>query len=243
MNHLSEQNRQLLSELGTDAGAGQAAEEVPELERLRTENAELRQAVAELEERLAAAGNTNWADKEKEYDSLLEEKSEVIRGLHVKIKELQEQAPKAGRPLPDEEELQKVCDELERERAQLDIDRKEMEQERSQLQQDEEGMMKQMREMEMSMSRERAELARQRNELQRLHLDIQHALELASRDATLRDRLGPLQRRHQDITNRKGASPSGDARAASGANPSPTTPTSAPQKKESGLFGRLFGKG
>ena len=53
--------------------------------------------------------------------------------------------------------------------------------------------------MEIQMSRERAELARQRNELQRLHHEIRHELEVAARETTLRDRLQPFQRRHQEL--------------------------------------------
>jgi chromosome segregation ATPase len=187
-----------------------------------------------------------WPEREKEYDSLLEEKSEVIRSLHLKIQEIQElhdQAPPRPAP-PNEEELQAVCDELERERAQLELERREIQQERTQLQEDEESLMKQMRDMEMSMSRERAELARQRNDLQRLHNDIRHELELAARDASLRDRLVGLQRRHQDLNNRKGVSPAPEqAPPAAAVNHAAPAAKAPPPKKESGLFRRLFKSG
>jgi hypothetical protein len=255
INQLNEENRHLLSELGASRLSEAPREEVPELEKLLAENAELRCTIIELKQQLETAASPeerSWAEREKEYENILEEKSEVIRSLHLKIQELQahreqaapEQAPKAEHAaLPNEDELQAVCDELERERAQLDAERHQMEQDRAQLQADEEALMKQMREMEMSMSRERAELARQRNELQRLHQDIQHALELASRDASLRDRLGPLQRRHQDISNRKGAAPAADHRPAAGRPPAPEAPAATPKRNESGLFRRLFGSG
>jgi len=64
--------------------------------------------------------------------------------------------------------------------------------------------------MEVQMSRERAELARQRSELQRLQSEIRHELDLAARDAALRERLAPLQRRHQEMTGRTGAPAASD---------------------------------
>jgi hypothetical protein len=244
MNQLSEDNRHLLAELGREEPTKEAADEAAELEGLRAENAELRSTIAELKQvgELAPVADAEvWAAREKEYDSLLEEKSEVIRSLHLKLKELEVLASKASRKLPNEDELQATCDELERERAQLDTERHQQEQDRAQLQADEEALMKQMREMEMGMSRERAELARQRNDLQRLHHDIQHSLELASRDASLRDRLGPLQRRHQDITNRKGAAPAPEGRNGAAANGPAAPEAQASKKKQSGIFRRLFG--
>jgi hypothetical protein len=248
MSRLSAENRELLATLGETLGSESAPQEEGEADRLRAENAELRRLIAEMEQVFGADQGEPakaWADKEKEYDSLLEEKSEVIRSLHLKIQELQEQLNQSGRrsaPLPNEEELQAVCDELERERAQLEVERREIQHERSQLQEDEEALMKQMREMEMAMSRDRAELARQRNDLQRLHNDIKHELELAARDASLRDRLVGLQRRHQDLTNRKGASPAPEARPAAAA-PGQPAPGSQPLRKESNILRRLFGSG
>jgi myosin heavy subunit len=248
MTRLSEENRNLLTILGSGSSSGgPAGNEAQECERLRAENAELRRTIAELEELInsdPSGGAKAWAEKEKEYDSLLEQKSEVIRSLHLKIQELQEQAPAKAGPLPpNEEELQAVCDELERERTQLDLERREIQQDRAQLQEDEESLMKQMREMEMAMSRERAELARQRNDLQRLHNDIKHELELAARDASLRDRLVGLQRRHQDITTRKGASPVASPASAPPSGSKSPPPQAPPRKESSGILGRLFGSG
>jgi hypothetical protein len=247
MSRLNEESRNLLANFGSGIHSeGPSGEEPQQLESLRAENAELHRTVAALEQLIDSdqgqAAKT-WADKEKEYDSLLEEKSEVIRNLHLKIQEMQERAPVKSAPLPNEEELQAVCDELERERAQLELERREIQEERAQLQEDEESLMKQMRDMEMSMSRERAELARQRNDLQRLHNDIKHELELAARDASLRDRLVGLQRRHQDITTRKGANPVA-APSPPQAVPPPAAkspPPKAPVKKESSILSRLFG--
>jgi hypothetical protein len=90
------------------------------------------------------------------------------------------------------------------------------------------------------MSRERAELARQRSELQRLHTDIRHELELAARDATLRERLAPLQRRAHDALNRRGAAPVAEA-PAQPASPEAPAQRSQPSRSSSGILRRLFG--
>src|SRR5204862_3037058 len=113
------------------------------------------------------------------------EKSELIRTLHRKVQaleqelagkeEIKEEKRPAG-PLPREDELMMLSEELERERRQL--------------KEDEEALMEQMREMEVQMARERAEMARQRTELQRLQNELSHQLALTTRDATLRARLG-----------------------------------------------------
>jgi chromosome segregation ATPase len=242
LNQLSKRNRELLSVLGEGAGSDPEVSMSADAGRLRAEIVELRRTIAELEANGAASSDKVGAERQKEYDALLEEKSEVIRSLHLKIQELQEQVTISN--LPNEQELQAVCEEMERERAQLDLDRRQIEQDRTQLQGDEEALMTQMREMEMSMSRDRAELARQRNELQRLHNDIKHELELAARDASLRDRLEGLQRRHQEINQRKGAAPAADSRAAAPRpQPAPAAIPVKPAKKESGLLRRLFGSG
>jgi DNA repair exonuclease SbcCD ATPase subunit len=206
-----------------------------ELVILRDENGQLRALVSELQhhlENLTGPNSTDakLAEQNKEMEALLEEKSELIRTMHLKIQEIEEELSKKPVPIaatPHEEELMRMNDQLERERRQL--------------QEDEESMMQQMRDMEIQMAKERAEIARQRNEMQRLHGEIRHELELAARDATLRERLAPLQRRHQDVMTRRGSSP---APGAAPASPNAVAPTpaaeAAPPKKDSGLLRRLF---
>jgi hypothetical protein len=204
-----------------------------ETNHLRAENEELRSLVLELEQALRHHPSGDDDARTREYESLLEEKSELIRNLHRKVQALEHElakskaapveAPKPAGPLPREEELMRLSEELEHERRQL--------------KEDEESLMEQMREMEVQMARERAELARQRNELQRLQTDLHHELELAARDATLRERLAPLQRRHQDIVTRKGAAPGSQTQQPA----QQPEPEPEPQKKSGGLFRRLFG--
>ena len=156
------------------------------LEALRNENAELRVRVEELEQLLVAtaANEDSWPERQKEYEALLEEKSEVIRGLHLKLHELQEGARRApNEPLPKEEQLLQLKQELEEQRQQL--------------QEDEESLMAQMREMELALSKDRAELARQRQEVQRLQAELNREIEQAGRDSGLRERLANIRRAHE----------------------------------------------
>jgi hypothetical protein len=185
-----------------DAGA---ESEATDAESLRAENAELRRLLEEIERA--------WGKRQCEYEELLEEKSEVIRDLHLKIQDLP-QSESAPTSAPDQAVLVKLQRELEERRLQLE--------------QDEEALMVQMREMEMAMSRDRAELARQRTELQRFQADLNRELEMATRDGGLRDRLQALQRRHQDPHP-------------TSSDPSPQQ-TPSPKKSNSGLLRRLFGQ-
>lgn len=204
MERLLAANRELLAGMGQQA----PVEAVPTLdvEALRKENAELHACIGEMERA--------WLEREKEYEALLEEKSEIIRGLHVKLQE----SP-ARNQSADPAEL----DELTRLR-------KELEEQRRQLEQDEQDLMQQMRQMELAMSRERAEMARQRNEMHRLHADLAHEAEQTSRDSGLRERLLALRRQSEP--------PSSQAEIER-----PTVSQPTPPPKGSGLFRRIFGGG
>ncbi len=169
-------------------GLGDLSSDVQaEIARLEGENARLKEAVAELQRALGEAtaqADQAWAERAREYESLLEEKSEVIRNLHRKFQEAPERP--AGNS-PREEELLALSEELERERRQL--------------QEDEEAMMQQMQQMEVQMARERAELARQRMDLQRLQSEVQREVEKAQ--AVQLPTREMLRSKLQDITNRR----------------------------------------
>jgi chromosome segregation ATPase len=226
LGRLADESRKVRAELEGQLHATASTPGAEELARLREENERLTRRIAELEPvaEQAQKNQTEWEARQREYDGLLEEKSEVIRDLHRRLHEQPEHA--TGNP-PREEELIALSEELERERRQL--------------KDDEEALMQQMRQMEVQMSRERAELARQRNELQRLQTDIRHELELAARDGTLRDRLAPLQRRHQELINRTGGARTHEAPGLEPAAASPAAAVHRAGKKESGLFRRIFG--
>ncbi|HYT95608.1 MAG TPA: hypothetical protein VEL76_43210 [Gemmataceae bacterium] len=222
MQRLSAENKQLLAQTHPEHAEGDAAE----VEQLRGENAELRRRVDELDNALLerSEGEEDWTERQKEYEALLEEKSEVIRSLHQKIQELRESAVPA--PAQPEERSSSPMDPAAHE--DLLMMKRRLEEDRAQLEEDEEALEQQMRQMEMVMSKERAEMARQRAELQRLHNDLRHEMELAARDAALRERLQPLQRRQQEVSGRKG-----NASESAGSEP--------PRKNTSGIFRRFFG--
>jgi hypothetical protein len=200
----------------SDASQKGADTDSAEPEVLRQENAELRARVAELESLLAAASQDAWLDQQREYEALLEEKSEVIRSLHLKLQELQEGARRApNEPVPKEEELRQL--------------KMEMEEQRQQLQHDEESLMTQMRQMELALSKDRAELARQRQEVQRVQTELNREVEQSIRDTGLRERLMNLRRSH-DGANKDSQSASASSSGENGV-----------VKKNSGLFRRLFG--
>jgi hypothetical protein len=200
------------------------------IELLKVENAQLRRRLAALEESLNGAGTKgeDWGEQDREFARIMEEKTDVIRELHVKIQELQ-----AAIPVPEQPPAQTPCD------ADLFALSDELERERTQLKDDEKTLMQQMRIMEVQMSRERAELARQRSDIERLHLKMQDQLELASRETSLRERLQPLVRQHQQMMRNGSAEPgpraSKDQPPAQAAQIAPNT--------TSGLFRRLFGAG
>jgi hypothetical protein len=206
--------------------------EADDLELLRGENAALRVKVEELEQLLALASQeveSRWGERQREYESLLEEKSEVIRGLHQKISELRDR-PNQASPAPSQPNIDlEEGDELLRLRD-------EVRQQREQMERDEESMMVQMRQMEMALARDRAELARQRSELQRLHGELKREMEAASRDGGLRERLTALQRR-ASVTKPARSSPEQDT-------PSPDQGSEGqPGPGRNGLLRRIFGSG
>lgn len=202
MSRLMAANKELLSGIDSEHHSSDDGE----LEKLRAENAELRGCLDEME--------NAWQVRQREYESLLEEKSEVIRGLHLKLQEFK--GPAAGAA------DQAAVDEIARMKRELDDQRR-------QLEEDEEALMMQLREMELAMSRERAEMARQRNEMQRLQAELSHEIEQSSRDSGLRERLLAIHRRSQEPADSQPAPP-----AAPTSNPTTT-------KSRSGFFRRVFG--
>lgn len=246
----------LLGEKGGTAANDEAVAQ------LQAENQELRQIIGELQQELEAASgkqDNDLGERQKEYERMLDEKTENIRGLHSKIQELQDQIRP---PTPREEELFAMSEELERERAQLQQDRRKLEEEARQLKEDEDVMTEEMRKMEIQMARERADMARQRTELTRISEEIRQELERIERDKGLSEKLIQLRQRHTDIMRgRSGPNapqqpprPPGRPAApaptqmsidldaetppASGGKPKPTDD---PKKKDSGVFRRFFG--
>lgn len=241
------------------------ATEQREMDLLRSENEQLRALCTELEQALheatqnpmgAAGGNAAADERLRDYEALLEEKSETIRQLHQQLQEATAALAEADArgvnspsnrrqgPAPREDDLLQLSEDLERERRQI--------------QEDEQALMEQMRQMEMGMARERAEIARQRNDLQRLYGEIRHELERLERSGVVQTKMDDLKAKLQDVSNRRGAAPSGltpGSKPASSAalpnvRPGQTPPGGTPAANtdnnaggKSGFIGRFFGGG
>ena len=85
LSQLAAINAELMGQLRGAVVAQEEAEvaeatDAGEEKSLRIENIELRAKIAEMEQMLLAS-DEEGADRQREYESLLEEKSEVIRGL------------------------------------------------------------------------------------------------------------------------------------------------------------------
>ncbi len=178
--------RDMLSDDTSVATPPDSAADPEELELLRQENAELRLRLQELEALGAGEGDELWLERQREYEMLLEEKSEVIRGLHQQIHESQALAGGSTNPADGGAETGQAEEILRLKR--------EMDEQRKQLDQDEADMMAQMRQMEMQMAKERAEMARQRLEVQRQKAELAREIENAARDPELHERLKSLRR-------------------------------------------------
>lgn len=205
-----------------------------ELERIRVENAELREVVAELRQVLEANDPQVWEHQRQEAERLIAERDQEIATLRAFCEEFNQKL-QTHRLVPADDDLAEMADELEKERCQTAQERRKLEEEKRQLKEDEESLMKQMREMEVSMARDRAEIARQRTEMQRLQNEVHHELELLQRgDAAVKERLAQFQRRSQDAAPRAPVAPPA----------APQPPTQTPSKpKDSTVFKRLFGQG
>jgi predicted nucleic acid-binding Zn-ribbon protein len=191
-----------------------------EIQRLRSENKELRTLLDEMKQLLQEASNTEQqlVSKEQEFEQAIAEKDSQIQELSEQLGAIEEQIAKGELvqppPVPKtRSELEEWGDELEQESSKLAQDRKRLEDERRQLREDEEALEQQMRQMEVSMARERAMIARQETELKRLSAEIQHELDILQRgDAGLREQMAKFQRRAQEVMTKPPGNPPGGRR-------------------------------
>jgi hypothetical protein len=207
-----------------------------ELKLLREENVSLHAKVEEMENLVVLASQEaeeRQAKCQREYESLLEEKTEVIRTLHQKNNELRAQAVKTAAGLPEDASNSQLVDRQELQRLNV-----ELAEQRRQQKEDEDSMMGQLRQMEMSLAKDRAELARQRVDMERLHNEIKHELDTASRDGGLRERLQALQRRASDAAMPRPSLPQNNHQSGQGSRTAP--PPSGANITKSGLFRRIF---
>lgn len=216
-----------------------------EVELLRGENTQLRSLCVELEQALQEAtqdANVDVDSRLRDYESMLEEKSEMIRQLHQQLQQAQSLVadlelklasgpgqPTYNGPAPREEELLALSEELERERRQL--------------QEDEQALMEQMKDMEIGMARERAEMARQRNDMQRLQQELQYELERLERLGAAQHKVDALKNKLHDASTRRGMATNVPRPAQQQHQQEPDAEaedtTSSPKKD--GFISRLFG--
>ncbi len=186
-----------------------------EIQRMKSENKELRTLLDEMKHLLQEASETEQrlVAKEKEFGSVVAEKDAQIDELSAQLGAIEEQIAKGELapppPVPKtRSELEEWGDDLEKESAKLTQEKKRVEDERRQLREDEEALEQQMRQMEVSMARERAMIARQETELKRLSAEIQHELDILQRgDAGLREQMAKFQRRAQEVMTKPGGGP------------------------------------
>lgn len=191
-----------------------------EIQRLRSENKELRTLLDEMKHLLQEASDSEQqlVAKEQEFEQALSEKDSQIQELSEQLGSIEEQIAKGELVPPPpvaktRTELEEWGDELEQESAKLAQERKRIEDERRQLREDEEALEQQMRQMEVSMARERAMIARQETELKRLSAEIQHELDILQRgDAGLREQMAKFQRRAQEVMTKPPGNPPGGRR-------------------------------
>jgi chromosome segregation ATPase len=177
---------------------------------LRSENEALRASIAELRQRLenpGAPSQGSWEDREREFETILEEKSEEIRLLYMQIQELerksddQEEPAARGASRGNDEELNALAEELAQDKGRLDEEREQLRTEREQVRADEEDLERRMQEMELQTAKSRADLVRQRNELQRLYNEVRAELEQAKQQGgAVSDRVRNLERETQELS-------------------------------------------
>lgn len=175
-----------------------------QVEELRKENDRFRQIIEQGRNRLAQVEREaeQWKAREREYERMLEEKSEQIRQMYQQL----QMQPKTRADGPTEDELIALHQELQRERQVLDDDRLVMDD--------------QFKQMEMQMSRERAEIGRERTEVRRLQAELKRQLDLLEREARGRGGdVAALAKLREELT-------AGTANRAPGARP--LTPPQSP---------------
>lgn len=194
------------NESGPAAGRGRAAQ-------LREENEELRLMIQDLKQQIEGAGSQDpgaWEEKEREFETILEEKSEEIRLLYMRIQEIEQQRnepPPERAPRPgssDDEELNSLAEELAQEQTKVEDERQAIQTERQQLRQDEEELESRMQEMELQTAKSRADLVKQRNELQRLYNEVRQEIEQARQNGVITDRVQNLEREAQALKSKRG---------------------------------------
>jgi hypothetical protein len=164
-----------------------------ELANLRRENVKLRAHLDSLEQALqgpeeAAVAATPgvltseemlWATKQQKYEALLEEKSETIRALHLRLHVMQDGAVSLSGAAALNQ-MRRLKEKLEEQLAQVE--------------KDEEELMMRMQQMAQAIAKDRAELTRQHNEIERLHQELEQQIAATSQEPGMDGRQDALER-------------------------------------------------
>lgn len=206
-------------------------------EELRKENERLRQNLEQARQRVLQFEKDaeQWRAREKEYELMLEEKSELIRQLHQEAR-AQQAAPRPDGP--SEDELVALHQELQRERQMLEEDRAALEE--------------QFRLSELQMSKERADIAKLKSEANRMQNEVKRQMEILEREAKVRGEMGNFLKLREELQASANRTPGGRQTPVPGSNPQNAmpdlpsldrrAPASGPQSRKS-FFGGLFQRG
>lgn len=225
----------LLKEAPSPSSNGEPAS--VQVEELRRENERLRMNLEQLRNRAAQFEREGelWRAREKEYEMMLEEKSELIRQLHQEARVQQPVAKSTDGP--SEDELVALHQELQRERAMLEEDRLALEE--------------QFRQSEIQMSKERAEIAKLRADVNRMQNEVKRQMEILEREAKVRGEMSNFMRLREELQTNANRTPGGRPTPTPGSSPTPIPDLPAMdrrapeggQKSRASFFGGLFRRG
>jgi hypothetical protein len=173
-----------------------------EMDWLQRENERLRHLLAEHDPLAAAAAATvapaPAVDQELlEHIALLEDE---LRAKEAVLAEFQARPPAEVRTT--DVDIEDYEAELNEFRRQLEADRHALDGEREQLAVRSAELQDTLRQSELDLSRERAQMARERAQLDRLRVEIRAEIDRAQRDAGVREKLAPVRRLQDEMTER-----------------------------------------
>ncbi len=200
-----------------------------DLERVKSENAELRAALDEIRQ---GGDGPDHADFESQFGELrgqvqllrdeLDAKEAILRELQETphaagnaaettklrsenqlLKKLLEEQKQAPAPAKNEADLEQYETELNELRRQLEGDRNTLNKEVEMLRDRNKELDEAIREMEMEMSKERAELGRERMRLERVREEVKTDMEKMQREIAVRDSMAPLQKLRDELTGKQ----------------------------------------
>jgi DNA repair exonuclease SbcCD ATPase subunit len=171
-----------------------------ETEWLARENDRLRALLAQENPDAAQASPPPMPEILHELQERVDLLEEQLREKESVIAEFQAQPP--ARVPSTDAELEDFEAELNEFRRHLEADRQALDDEREQLAARNVELQETLRQSELDLSRERAQLARERAQLDRLRVEIRQEIDRAQRDAGVREKLAPVRRLQDEMTEK-----------------------------------------